>query len=710
MIHTILDEIKGKILDLQYVERYGGIVVPVSQDVEDEDGRSKRITFPASWDGQGKACYAANDYFELAPNDVYRSVSYWELRGDAVPFVPRRGDRGKWYGFRQSARLVVWLNLQVLGIPETGNKLSDHLSVLTMNALQGAHQVGVDYIDGVRMTVERKVRKSMDIFGAYSYSDRNELLLYPYDFFAIDFQVEWYIKRDCIPGEIPYKALRCAPIEVPGGGAWTPGPGEEECNCRWIDLPDRPTKLSDFENDLPCSFQSVDTLPEDPDKCVIYLHDGKYWEWDGSQYVDVTPESGVMSVTGDNVDNTDPANPVVNTVNIFTEDLTLNQYEHKEHTIIDSNLTFVLVGSGAMRYDFPQFAPYPRVESIISNDLIKMIIIPTSAYERIGITVDYAGLYLRTGEGLQDKIDNDQLFLKLQDANGLLHYDRITGDDIDDSTSTKKLVTQALINLINGAIQSTEKGAANGVAPLDSDQLIPTQYLPPIAINEIIEAVETSIAAFAANSGNYTFETGDVILIDDSGNVQHYLYKGGTKTDVNEYSLINATQIDWSNVLNKPTDLQDNLFTKDLVLTATRTQTLDGVKLLFDIINGGEFEIWAHTGVFTFTNTGPQSTQQLQANGNVFRLKCINNTTFHEGYIGIKLAGSGRPAVEIRPNLENFNSGACKYGKRVNGFDFEWGDIEIPEYADDNAADADIDLVSGAPYSITGDRTVKRKP
>lgn len=505
MINTILDELKGKILDLKFIERYGSIVVPVSQDVEDEDGRSRRITFPASWDGQGKACYAANDYFELAPNDVYRSVSYWELRGDAVPFVPRRGDRGKWYGFRQSARLVVWLNLQILGIPETGNKLSDHLSVLAMNALQGAHQVGVDYIDGVRMTVERKVRKSMDIFGAYSYSDRNELLLYPYDFFAIDFQVEWYVKRDCVPGEVPYKALKCAPIEMPGGGAWTPG-GGDDCNCRWIDIPDRPHRLSDFENDegfitsddIPDFVESVggsdgievdDTDPQNPiakltqaSKDSLQKADSAVQPGDDISemnndvgYVDSTGAANaapIQSITGDGVDNTDPANPTLLPVNILTQNLTLNQYDHKTHTIIDSNVTFVLVGSGSMQYDFPQFAPYPRVESIISNSVIKMIIIPTSAYERIGVTVQADGLYLAPEGNLQNKIDNNQLFLKLQDANGKVLYDSITGDDIDDSTSSKKLVTAQEKSDIADATLNSDTDVSGNDWVLDEDDMV----------------------------------------------------------------------------------------------------------------------------------------------------------------------------------------------------------------------------------------------
>lgn len=432
-----------------------------------------------------------------------------------------------------------------------------------------------------------------------------------------------------------------------------------------------------------CGFQSVDTLPEDPDECIIYLHDGKYWAWDGSQFVDVTPDSGVMSVTGDNVDNTDPANPVVNTVNLYNSNGVLTS-----NRVVDldgKNMIFQTYAGGEFKV-----ISLTDLNFVVAKDLL-FVDIAGESFKKLkidenGIAINPDGAFIN---------DFAIKFLRSKDLSGNLIFDYIQFTDIQN---------------VPTFILASEKGAANGVAPLGSDQLIPTQYLPPIAISEVIQAAETTIAAFAANSGSYTFETGDVILIDDSGNVQHYLYKGGTKTDVNEYSPISATQIDWSNVLNKPTDLQDNLFTKDLTLATARTQTLDGVKLLFDIINGGEFALNANTGIFTFTNTGPTSTQQLQSNGNIFRLKCINNTTFHEAYIGIKLAGSGRPAIEIKPNLENFNSGACKYGKRVNGFDFEWGDIEIPEYADDNAADADSDLVSGAPYSVTGDRTVYRKP
>lgn len=36
--------------------------------------------------------------------------------------------------------------------------------------------------------------------------------------------------------------------------------------------------------------------------------------------------------------------------------------------------------------------------------------------------------------------------------------------------------------------------------------------------------------------------------------------------------------------------------------------------------------------------------------------------------------------------------------------------IDTPEYADDTAADADTTLLSGYFYTVTGDRTVYKKP
>lgn len=101
----------------------------------------------------------------------------------------------------------------------------------------------------------------------------------------------------------------------------------------------------------------------------------------------------------------------------------------------------------------------------------------------------------------------------------------------------------------------SNKGAANGYASLDANSKLLTSQLPDLAVTSVITVTETNLADFAANSSSYSFEEGDVIVITDAGETEHYMYKGGTKTDVNEYSLINNTEIDWGQVTNTPTTL-----------------------------------------------------------------------------------------------------------------------------------------------------------
>lgn len=99
------------------------------------------------------------------------------------------------------------------------------------------------------------------------------------------------------------------------------------------------------------------------------------------------------------------------------------------------------------------------------------------------------------------------------------------------------------------------KSNPNGIAATDADGKILTSQLPPIAITSVILATETTISDFAANSGNYTFEQGDVIVLDN-GNGSYFMYNGGVKTDVNSYNQITASEIDWSQIVNIPVEVR----------------------------------------------------------------------------------------------------------------------------------------------------------
>lgn len=80
-------------------------------------------------------------------------------------------------------------------------------------------------------------------------------------------------------------------------------------------------------------------------------------------------------------------------------------------------------------------------------------------------------------------------------------------------------------------------------------------FLPASAVVDKIpaEVAHNTIALFAEASAGYTYGIGDVIMIIGAdAAVRLYMFFGGDKTDVANYTIIDATKLDWSNILNKP--------------------------------------------------------------------------------------------------------------------------------------------------------------
>ena len=210
MIEAIINAVKPRLMGLKYIERYGGLVMPVTTIVEGEDGSRSQITFPVSCDAEGKTCYLNNDYYDLAPNDNYRSVAYWEVTNSVSRQSARHGSRRVNTQYTQNARFVAWLNLQNLGY-DSACDLMTRIVANTINAIEG--RMGIipnTPLANVKIRLVGQAPKSMDIFRAYSYSDKTELMLYPYDFFALDFQFLWMLRKDCIIEEGIYEEI-CPP-------------------------------------------------------------------------------------------------------------------------------------------------------------------------------------------------------------------------------------------------------------------------------------------------------------------------------------------------------------------------------------------------------------------------------------------------------------------------------------------------------------------
>lgn len=141
-----------------------------------------------------------------------------------------------------------------------------------------------------------------------------------------------------------------------------------------------------------------------------------------------------------------------------------------------------------------------------------------------GATTSLAGLMTAT-----DKTNLDALLALDGVAPGSLNLGTFTGTTINDATTIKGALQQ-----LETAHESfvSQKGAANGLATLDSNGFIPTAQLPSLAITDVY--VVADIAARDA----LTVQEGDVAKVNDAGagNPQTYIYDGSTWIDIQETS------------------------------------------------------------------------------------------------------------------------------------------------------------------------------
>lgn len=205
MIRRIVDTIKADIQALTWVERFGGIVTPITFQLEGEtDEQTVVKTLPISNYLNDADCIEEKDrYHFLVPDDSKKSVVYIEQIGNSV-FTPstRRGSR-----YRdvvegvQQLRLVCWVNLTAIGAQD--QFVTADLMYDIWAEIDGKKVPKLDDNEpkvplfSIEWKVVADVLKDMTIFNPYFYENEPRLMLYPHDFFALDLEVTWYMKKSC---------------------------------------------------------------------------------------------------------------------------------------------------------------------------------------------------------------------------------------------------------------------------------------------------------------------------------------------------------------------------------------------------------------------------------------------------------------------------------------------------------------------------------
>lgn len=164
-------------------------------------------TFPVSMALSAAQCFNQGKYANLVPNDRYKSVAYLEGLGSPAQIGFKDAKKGV-ARISQAAKLVVWLNLQKLGI--TNQADIGLLALAAVDALQATYPISYGGATGRMEVLNATVRLDRNgAFGGYSYVDKQALFMWPYGFFAVEFQAIIELPRKCLEPIESMQPIEC---------------------------------------------------------------------------------------------------------------------------------------------------------------------------------------------------------------------------------------------------------------------------------------------------------------------------------------------------------------------------------------------------------------------------------------------------------------------------------------------------------------------
>lgn len=196
MIRDAIRTLDNTIQLIEWVERYGGLVSSViKKDVVGDNGQTVTKIFPVSDYTTAKECWEQGKYQALIPNSNYASVLYWE---QLTPLTNQQiiGAKKGVQELRARVRLVTWMNLPKLGLDSSASASAAFELITKVN---GTRMMAAPN-DNIKVRFEflEKPQKDRALFSRYSYGDEiQNQLLYPYDYFALDFNLSIFVPLNC---------------------------------------------------------------------------------------------------------------------------------------------------------------------------------------------------------------------------------------------------------------------------------------------------------------------------------------------------------------------------------------------------------------------------------------------------------------------------------------------------------------------------------
>jgi hypothetical protein len=196
MNQQIANIIKGKIENLDFVDKIAGLISVTYMNITDQDGNKVQKSFPVSCDMTADCCLAGG-YIDLCPDSKYITVVYFEDGG--VTFNKREG---AFICYTSNLRLVCWINVARYKAECCAEGYTCSASTDIIKKILCALPTHPEYDDpytNFYPVVTSQVVRSNSIFGAYTYSELQvQYLMSPFDYFCLEITTDFCVcTEDC---------------------------------------------------------------------------------------------------------------------------------------------------------------------------------------------------------------------------------------------------------------------------------------------------------------------------------------------------------------------------------------------------------------------------------------------------------------------------------------------------------------------------------
>ena len=216
MISAIATVLKSKLVNLPWIERFGGLVNVATRPIvaQGADGVSVVTgyqSYPVACDVNQANCWDNGLFKHFEPDSTKTAVAFFTDNG-GVALKSVEGPKNARLKMSFDLKFLCWINLARLGSEFTqgGCEVSGYIAPYVIAQFWGQHTarglfaggMEEDIFQEIDVTSVRQLQKTPAMFSPFAFStdgDKRGLFLYPYDYLGLSVSGTFTININCLP-------------------------------------------------------------------------------------------------------------------------------------------------------------------------------------------------------------------------------------------------------------------------------------------------------------------------------------------------------------------------------------------------------------------------------------------------------------------------------------------------------------------------------